>query len=81
MEKDEDTSNPGGYAGANPVDADLEKGVTSPTPESNADGVAVTKTVTAQDWTGPDDRENPMNWPFGKKAYHTLIPAVSGFTV
>jgi hypothetical protein len=29
------------------------------------------RTVTAQDWTGPDDLENPTNCPYGRK-YITL---------
>lgn len=40
---------------------------------------ALTRTITAQDWTGPDDPENPWNWQLWKKIYHTLIPAVMGF--
>jgi Major Facilitator Superfamily len=36
------------------------------------------RTATAQDWTGPDDPENPWNWPSWKKVYHTSIPAFMG---
>lgn len=39
------------------------------------------RTVTAQDWTGPDDPENPTNWPLWQKVYHTTIPGVFGFAV
>ena len=39
------------------------------------------KTVTAQDWTGPDDPENPQNWPLWQRIYHTTIPALYGFAV
>jgi len=39
------------------------------------------KTVTAQDWTGPDDPENPHNWPMRKRAFHTVTPALFGFAV
>jgi len=37
--------------------------------------------ITAQDWTGPTDPENPHNWTFSKRIYHTLIPAAYGFVV
>lgn len=42
------TSNPPG---------DLEKGDFEPSPSKSAE-----MTITAQDWTGPDDPENPQNW-------------------
>lgn len=37
-------------------------------------------TVT-NEWEGPDDPENPWNWPLWKKAYHTSIPALQSFTM
>jgi len=40
-----------------------------------------TPAVTALDWTGPDDPDNPHNWSLSKRAYHTLTPALFGFTV
>lgn len=46
---------------------DMEKVVI---PTSIASDTVATPTVTALDWTGPDDPENPENWPAGKKAYH-----------
>lgn len=39
------------------------------------------RTVTAQDWTGPDDPENPQNWPLWQRIYHTTIPSFYGFAV
>jgi hypothetical protein len=39
------------------------------------------RTVTAQDWNGPDDPENPYNWPMWKRVYATSVPALFGFTV
>ena len=27
------------------------------------------------DWDGPEDPENPWNWPFWKRCYHTFIPS------
>lgn len=41
----------------------------------------VQRTVTAQDWTGPDDPENPHNWSLLKRIYHTIPPALFGFVV
>jgi hypothetical protein len=41
----------------------------------------VAGTVTAQDWSGPDDPENPQNWPLWKRVYTTSIPGLYGFTV
>ena len=39
------------------------------------------KTVTAQDWTGPDDPENPYNWPLWQRIYHTTVPGLFGLAV
>ncbi len=39
------------------------------------------KTVTAQDWTGPDDPENPMNWPLWQRVYHTTASGLVAFAV
>jgi MFS family permease len=36
---------------------------------------------TATDWTGPDDPENPHNWPLPKKLYHLFVTAVLSFAV
>jgi hypothetical protein len=36
---------------------------------------------TALTWDSPEDPDNPRNWPFGKKAYHTVIPALFGFVM
>jgi MFS family permease len=37
--------------------------------------------TTATDWSGPDDPENPHNWPFLKKVYHSGVTAVLSFVV
>ena len=42
---------------------------------------ALQRTVTAQDWTGPDDPENPLNWPLWQRIYHTTVPGLFGFAV
>ena len=31
------------------------------------------RSVTAQDWNGPDDPENPENWPLWQRVYHTYV--------
>jgi hypothetical protein len=45
------------------------------------EGTPVRRTVTAQDWTGPDDPENPHNWPIWKRIWHTVPPALLAFIV
>jgi len=40
-----------------------------------------TSPVDPMDWDGPDDPDNPHNWSAWKLAYHTMIPALFGFTV
>jgi len=57
---------------------DLEK---QPTHKSRTAGAPVRRAVTAQDWEGPDDPENPHNWSTAMKAYHVIIPGLYGFIV
>jgi len=33
----------------------------------------------AQDWTGPNDPDNPRNWPIPKRVFHTIPPAFFAF--
>jgi hypothetical protein len=52
---------------------DLEKAdpnVTAPEP--------LRKTITAQDWNGPDDPENPLNW-YGRAWLPRAIPILTPF--
>ena len=63
------------------ANADLEKSTSHATQHSARSGEPVQKVVTAQDWTGPDDPENPMNWGIWKKVYHVAIPALQCFTM
>jgi MFS family permease len=42
---------------------------TSPAKESRA------QTLPVDDWDGPNDPENPWNWPLWKRCYHTFIPS------
>lgn len=56
---------------------DVERAVTSKSERERK----VTRVVTAQDWTGPDDPENPHNWSTFKKTWHVIQPALFGFAV
>jgi hypothetical protein len=60
---------------------DLEKSTSHATQHSAQHGHPMQKAITAQDWTGPDDEENPMNWRIWKKVYHVAIPALQCFTM
>lgn len=52
---------------------DLEKADLKTTaPES------LRRTITAQDWTGPDDPENPLNW-CGKALKMRVMPPLTAF--
>ena len=44
-------------------------------------GTTVHRVVTAQDWTGPDDPENPQNWPLWKRVWHAVPPGLFAFSV
>jgi hypothetical protein len=33
------------------------------------------------DWESADDPRNPRNWPRAKKIFHTMLPALFGFTM
>lgn len=59
------------------ADVDFEKEA-----EKDLEDLAPTaRVVTAQDWTGPDDPENPQNWSLLLRAYHTVPPALFAFVV
>lgn len=47
---------------------------THPSPQESAE-----KAVTAVDWTGPDDPDNPENWSGGKKAFHVIYVGLQCF--
>ncbi len=59
---------------------DLEKMATEKSAEAGT-AQRATKTVTALDWTGPDDPENPENWSIGKKAFHVAYVGLQCFVV
>ena len=58
---------------------DLEKATTQASHGSH--GSPATRIVTAVDWTGPDDNENPMIWPLWQKGYQTLAIGTLAFAV
>lgn len=58
---------------------DIEKEPTQQEQTSNSEKEAVTRVPTAQDWTGPDDPENPQNWSFIRKVYHTAVVGLLAF--
>jgi hypothetical protein len=60
---------------------DLEKALHDPQAPVSRTSTAVRRVVTAQDWTGPDDPENPHNWPLRKRIWHTVQPGLFGFAV
>ncbi len=33
------------------------------------------------DWDGPDDPDNPFNWPLWQRVYHVTTPGFFGFAV
>jgi len=45
------------------------------------DGDSAHRVATAQDWTGPDDPENPRNWPKWKQYWHSIPPGLFAFSV
>ncbi|KAJ4384828.1 hypothetical protein N0V86_000431 [Didymella sp. IMI 355093] len=50
---------------------DSEKQVEQPVPPATQ----------ATDWDGPNDPENPHNWPLWLRVYHAITPAFFGFAV
>jgi len=36
--------------------------------------------VSTLDWDGPNDPDNPMNWPAWKRHVHVIAPAVMAFS-
>ena len=57
---------------------DIEKATTQATGTSHEPAQRVR---TAVDWDGPDDPENPLNWPLLLRAYHTLSIGFLSFAV
>lgn len=60
---------------------DVEKAPTEHNMSRSVSRDPATRVVTAQDWTGPDDPENPFNWPMSKRVYQIVESSLFGFTV
>jgi hypothetical protein len=67
-EDDSDGAVEGGGGNIEKKNQDLEKGPSKHTSPA------------VLDWDGPDDPENPHNWPIGKKVMHIIAPAVISLT-
>jgi hypothetical protein len=63
---------------ASESETDVESGAGEAQPRV---GSPLRPVVTAQDWTGPDDPENPHNWPLWKRVYTTAVVAFVAFAV
>lgn len=50
-------------------------------PNAGSDNEEGYQSEKSLDWTSKDDPENPMNWPKGKKIFHTMLPALFGFVM
>lgn len=61
------------------AETDLERALTEKS--QHLDQPNATKIVTALDWTGPDDPEDPENWSSGKKAFHIIYVGLQGFVM
>jgi hypothetical protein len=60
---------------------DLEKTATQTTHHTTTAHEPASRIVTAQDWSGPDDPENPQNWPLFKRCMHIFPIAFLSFAV
>lgn len=45
----------------------------------NGDGYEKQAPLAVLDWDGPDDPENPQNWPAWKRHFHVVPPAIISF--
>ena len=58
-----------------------EKEVEDTTNSSGSTATPNSESEQLTDFDGPNDPGNPKNWGFGKRVYHTSIPALYGFAV
>jgi hypothetical protein len=59
--------------------SDVEKDAGQRKHTNNGEEGAMNRVPTAQDWNGPNDPENPQNWPFIRKAYQTAVVGFLAF--
>lgn len=66
---------------------DQSQSMKTPSSQEAADAERVTENATPKqidnvmDWDGPNDPDNPQNWPMSKRVYHAVVPALFGFAV
>jgi hypothetical protein len=58
---------------------DIEKGAAQQDHTANGKVEAANGAPATHDWNGPDDRENPQNWPFVRKTYQTAVVGFLAF--
>lgn len=58
----------------NPTESDLESRQNTQLPVQAADELKVKDDIV--DWNGPDDPENPLNWPFWKRIAQVILASV-----
>jgi hypothetical protein len=49
--------------------------------QSHQNDMNIIKIGAAQEFDGPDDPDDPLNWPAWKKVYHTTMVGLLGFTM
>lgn len=79
MEKQELPRTPTTHAGS--LHDDIGDGISKPNGTA-ADKDSPAKQVSQEIvlvWDGPDDPDNPRNWPFRKRAFNTALPAIYAF--
>ena len=70
-----------------PLHVNRRSGVQSSDMEKGLEGVespaspASKGVIRSDDWSGPDDPDNPFNWSLKQRIYHTTIPGVLSFVV
>jgi hypothetical protein len=72
---------PQSLEGSEHARGDDEKTLEGLEAQNNHGATFISKVRTAQDWEGPDDPENPLNWPIWKKVYHTTMVGLLCFTM
>lgn len=60
------------------VSIDCKTFNTEPAVEMNGTGVETRTSVL--EWDGPNDPDNPINWPKWQRRWHIVPPAVISFT-
>jgi hypothetical protein len=49
-------------------------------PQPDVEKATPNTAPSSMDWDGPDDLDNPLNWPAWKRHYHIVPPAAISFT-